>query len=76
MKGIGGDRGGEWKEGLAEVGAGRRIWGGAGVVGVMGDWEGGVGGGEKGVDLWGGEEGKEVGGEDVMELGMVGGGGG
>ena len=71
MNGIAAYRAGEWKEALAELRAARRISGGPGLLAVMADCERGLGRPEKAVDLWRGEEAKELAPEDAIELAIV-----
>lgn len=71
MNGIAAYRAGEWKEALAELRAARRISGGPGLLAVMADCERGLGRPEKAVDLWRGEEAKELAAEDAIELAIV-----
>lgn len=71
MNGIAAYKAGEWKEALAELRAARRISGGPGLLAVMADCERGLGRPEKAVDLWRGEEAKELAAEDAIELAIV-----
>ncbi|WP_408931400.1 hypothetical protein ACKFRM_08865 [Corynebacterium sp. YSMAA1_1_D6] len=71
MNGIAAYRAGEWKEALSELRAARRISGGPGLLAVMADCERGLGRPEKAVELWRGEDAKELAAEDAVELAIV-----